>query len=92
MSWWLPLARERRSRMEIVIDILTEALSDVNKTRIMYRANLNFLRFERYFSDLLDKGLIIKANSPRGKELYRTTEKGRRFLKIMQDAEEIFSP
>lgn len=86
------MARERRGRIQIVVDILTEALNGSNKTRIMYRANLNFLRFERYFSDLLEKGLIAELNSPRGKVVYRTTDKGKRFLKIMRDAEDIFSP
>jgi len=85
------LAGERRGRIQIVVDILTEALNGSNKTRIMYRANLNFLRFERYFSDLLEKGLMAEVNSPLGRVVYRTTDKGKRFLKIMQDAEDIFS-
>ena len=40
--------------MEVVADILTEVSQRANKTRIMYRANLNFSRFERYFSELDD--------------------------------------
>jgi len=81
----------RRSRLEVVADILTEALNGANKTRIMYRANLNFLRFDRYFSDLLGKGLILRENTSDGNVLYRTTDKGRRFLKIISNAVEIIS-
>ena len=50
----------RRSRTQVIIDILAEASEGANKTRIMYRANLNFLRFKRYLSELLDKGLIVE--------------------------------
>jgi len=81
----------RRSRLEVVADILTEALNGANKTRIMYRANLNFLRFDGYFSELLDKELIVEENASDGKAVYRTTDKGRRFLKIIRGAEEIIS-
>ena len=74
-----------------MVDILTEALNGANKTRIMYRANLNFLRFHRYFSDLLDKGLIVEENASDGRVMYQTTDKGRRLLKIISSAEEIIS-
>jgi len=77
--------------LEVVADILTEALYGANKTRIMYRANLNFLRFHRYFSELLDKGLMVRENGSDGRVVYRTTDKGRRFLKIISNAEEIIS-
>ena len=75
--------------MEVVADILAEALNGANKTRIMYRANLNFLSFHRYFSELLDKELIVRENASDGRVVYRTTDKGRRFLKIIRDVEEI---
>jgi len=73
--------------LEVVADILTEALNGANKTRIMYRANLNFLGFHKYFSELLDKGLIVREDTPDGRVVYRTTDKGRRFLKIISNAE-----
>lgn len=58
----------RRSRTELIIDILTEALSGTNKTKIMYRANLNFLRLKRYFSELESKGLIEVLDNPGRKD------------------------
>ena len=81
----------RRSRLEVIADILAEALNGANKTRIMYRANLNFLRFDRYLSDLLDKGLIVRKNTSDGRVIYRTTDRGKRFVKIITNAEEIIS-
>ena len=80
----------RRSRTEVIIDILSEALGEANKTRIMYRANLNFLRFNRYFGELLDAGLIEVFDNPgsefSGGVVYRTTEKGRELLKVLEKA------
>ena len=81
----------RRSRLEVIADILAEALNGANKTRIMYRANLNFLRFDRYLSDLLDKELIVRKNTSDGRVIYRTTDRGKRFVKIITNAEEIIS-
>jgi len=75
----------------VVADILMEALNGANKTRIVYRANLNFLRFDSYFSDLLIKGLIAEENTSGGRTIYRTTDRGRRFLKIIGDAESIIA-
>ena len=80
----------RRSRTELIIDILSEASGGANKTRIMYRANLNFLRFNRYFGELLDAGLVEVVDNPGSKSgviVYRTTEKGRELLKVLEKAE-----
>ena len=77
--------------MKVAADILAEALKGANKTRIIYRAYLNFLRFDRYFSELMDKGLIVQENTSDGRAIYRTTDKGKRFLKLISSAEEIIS-
>jgi len=84
----------RRSRAEVIVDILSEAMKGANKTRIMYRANLNFLRFERYFGELLAKGLIVVVDNPgvySGGVVYQTTEKGRELLVILRQARDIVS-
>ena len=84
----------RRSRTEVIVDILGEALRGANKTRIMYRANLNFLRFDRYFGRLLEAGLVEVVDNP-GEEfggvVYRTTERGRELLETLRKASEIIS-
>jgi len=85
--------RRRRSRVEVIIEILTEALGGVNKTRLMYRCNLNLGRFNRYLKELLDAGLIerVVANPEGDVVLYRTTDKGRELLKILRRVGEFMS-
>jgi len=75
--------------MEVIADILTEAVSGATKTRIMYRVGLNFLRFERYFSELLDKNLIAEVENSESYRMYITTEKGEQLLKILKNAEQL---
>ena len=78
--------------MEVIADILTKALNGAKKTRIMYRANLNFLRANRYLSELLERGLIVEEDDPNGGSVYyRTTERGKELLKVLKKAEELVS-
>ena len=49
----------RRSWPEITIDILDVTSTPSNKMRIMYKSNLNFERFNKYFNNLLKKGLML---------------------------------
>ena len=84
--------RKRRSRSEVICEILSEALNGANKTRLMYRCNMNFVRFNRYLSELLDAGLVeCVGSNPGGIILYRTTEKGRELLKVLRKANELLS-
>jgi len=63
----------------------------------MYRANLNFIRFERYFRELLVKGLIVVVDNPgvysggSGGIVYQTTGKGKVLLDMLRQAGEIVS-
>jgi predicted transcriptional regulator len=62
-----------------------------NKSRVMYRANFNFLRFKRYFY-LLNNGLIVEVNNPTsGKVVYKTTDEGEALLKVLKKAERFIS-
>jgi len=63
-----------------MMDILDEAFRGVNKTKIVYGANLNFNMAERYLPLLLTRGLMVKLDGERG-DLYRITERGREVLK-----------
>ena len=74
------MARGRRGRVEIMMDILDEAFAGVNKTGIVYGANLNFNMAERYLALLINRGLLVKLNGERG-DVYRITEQGREILK-----------
>jgi predicted transcriptional regulator len=92
-SWyWMGRSRHRRSRTEVIVSLLEEALSGANKTRLMYHCNLNFMRFNSYLKELLDAGLIecIDTN-PEGIVLYKTTEKGRELLRVLRKASEFLS-
>ena len=56
---------------------------ETKKTHIMYRANLNFVSFNKYFFALLEKGLMVELNDPDGGMVYRTSEKGRDLFKLL---------
>jgi len=84
--------RRRRSRTEVICDILSEALGGANKTRLMYRCNLNFVRFNRYFGELLDAGLIECVDSnPGDLVVYKTTDKGCELLQVLRKANDLMS-
>ena len=84
--------RHRRSRTQVIVEILSEALGGANKTRLMYRCNLNFERFNRYLHELLDAGVVERINpNPSGVPLYKTTDKGRELLMVLRKASEFMS-
>jgi predicted transcriptional regulator len=64
----------RRSREEIVSQILDVCLNGANKTRIVYQANLNFRTINPYLDLLIEKNLIKVSQ---GQILrYETTPQG----------------
>jgi len=84
--------RRRRSRIEVICDILSEAFGGANKTRLMYHCNLNFMRFNRYLQELLDAGLIERVGSnPGSVVLYKTSDKGRELVKVLRKANDLMS-
>jgi predicted transcriptional regulator len=64
----------KRSRLEIISQILEISMDGASKTNIVYQANLNFKTVNPYLDILTKKGLI-KINEG-GKILYETTPKG----------------
>ena len=85
-------SRRRRSRTQVVCDILSEALDGANKTRLMYHCNMNFLRFNRYLDELLEAGLLVRMDSnPSNVVLYKTTDNGRELLRVLRRADEFLS-
>jgi len=80
----------RRTRTEVIREILDEACDSTNKTRLMYRCNLNFMRFNRYLRDLLESGLIAEVEeNPSGSILYKTTEKGHELLNVLRRVKDL---
>jgi predicted transcriptional regulator len=72
---------QRRSRMDVISSILEAATNDSKKTRIMYRATLNFKQMKRYLPLLIRRGLLEKVQTESSRSLYKTTQKGLDFLK-----------
>lgn len=83
------LSNPKRSWPAITVDILETTVRPTNKMRIMYRANLNFDRFSRYFGDFLRKGFIEEVNNGDGRRLYRITERGSYLLDVLKTAQEL---
>jgi predicted transcriptional regulator len=77
--------KERRGKLEIMKDILSTAREGVRKTEMVYRANLNFNRAERYIPFLEERGLMEYSGS-----VYKTTEKGEEFLREYRMIKELF--
>ena len=69
----------RRTRMDIIAKILSAALNDKLKTRIMFKASLNYNQTEEYFDFLIKAGLLRKDRSGK-RTFYKTTDKGREFI------------
>lgn len=77
----------KRGRIDIIIDVLETAKEGVNKTRIIYKANLNFKLVDKYLALLQKNGLIEKKM-----DKYIITEKGKRFLERAQDVVSNYPP
>jgi predicted transcriptional regulator len=81
----------KRDWQAISIDILEASLTPQKKMRIMYKSNLNFERFNRYFYDLLRKGFVEEVNDSDGRSSYKISERGKTLLVALRKARELFS-
>ncbi|HDS44798.1 MAG TPA: transcriptional regulator [Methanomicrobia archaeon] len=68
--------KKRRTKFDILVDILEVSRNGALKTQIVYRANLNYNRIDRYLKTLEQNGLLVNAEA-----CYTTTEKGEEFLR-----------
>ncbi len=80
--------RDRRSRHEIMIDILRIVVRETNITRIVYGANINFKMAQTYMAYMVEKGLV-EPLSRDGKICYKITDKGRIFLEKFSELVEL---
>ena len=67
----------KRERTEIIAEILCCCSEQKNKTDIMYKVNLNHAQLQRHLKSLTLQGLLVSDSNK-----YVTTKKGRRFLKL----------
>ena len=74
----------KRSRQEIISQILEICMNGASKTKIVYQANLNFRTVNPYL-ELLIKNDLIRVNEERV-ILYETTPKG---LRLLEDIKQI---
>jgi predicted transcriptional regulator len=81
---------KRRTRLDIIAEILDAASGGAVKTRIMRKTNVNFFQFIEYAKYLSEVGLIeiVKVD---GKTIYKTTEKGKLLLDRFNETEKIFN-
>ncbi|HEX5458054.1 MAG TPA: DUF4364 family protein [Candidatus Nitrosotalea sp.] len=68
-----------RSRTEIISMILDSVTVGTTKTKIMYKAYLSYTQLKEYLSLLEESGMI---GYEEGAQVYRITDKGRKFLKL----------
>jgi predicted transcriptional regulator len=69
-----------RGKIQITADILCLSTVAIKKTHIMYKANLSYEQVNYYLSDMLNNDLISQHILEDG-IVYRTSEKGREYLK-----------
>jgi len=76
----------KRSKWEITYAILKALQNgETSKTRIMYKAYLDWRNFTKYIEFLMDKGIVVEKDG--GK--LEMTEKGEKVLKIMEELVEL---
>ena len=71
--------RRKRSKYEIVHDILSNCQNGAKKTWVMYRANLSYDLTTNYINELMKNGLIENRDG-----IYVTTEKGKQLLELLE--------
>ena len=67
----------KRSRMEIMAQILSFCFQKRSKTRIMYATNINYAQLKGYLNFLTSQGLLTQNSGE-----YVIAEKGYRFLEL----------
>jgi predicted transcriptional regulator len=71
----------KRSKQEIIAQILEVCLESASKTRIVYQVNLNFRTINPYL-EILIKNNMIEAGG--GQRLYKTTPNGADLLETIK--------
>ncbi|MDE1816919.1 MAG: DUF4364 family protein [Thaumarchaeota archaeon] len=77
-----------RSRTEIISMILESVTIGTTKTKIMYKAYLSYTQLKEYLTLLEGSGMIGYEN---GAQIYRITDKGRKFLKLSTEIGDMVS-
>ena len=78
----IAISMKYRTTTAIVAEILRLASHSMSKSRIMYKAFLSHHQLNTYLHMLTERGLIASEGN-----MYRTTEKGFRFLELYEQLE-----
>ena len=78
-----------RSRTDIVALILEATQEGAAKTKIMYKAFLSYSQLKDYLSILLERELIEYSDKD---QIFRITDKGRRYLVLYSKVMELITP
>jgi len=79
----------KRTRFDIMRDILKASIGGANKTKIVYGAKLNF-RIAKQYIDFLIEAEMLQQKSHGKNSTYHTTEKGKEILSKFEFFESIF--
>jgi predicted transcriptional regulator len=85
---------KRRDRHDIVVEILRTAVEGKIKTHIMYKAKLSYAQLNEYLPLLVQKGFLENTSIRHKrviKRVYKTTEKGQRFLDNFESIKKLWS-
>jgi predicted transcriptional regulator len=80
---------QKRSKDQIIANILDICREGAGKTKIVYLANLNFRTVNRPLDLLQKKGFLEAIQGER--VIYRTTQAGVRAMETLQNARAIYS-
>ena len=69
------MKKKKRSKFEIIAEILEVCKRGALKTRVVYGTDLNFQLASKYLARLKSSGLIEERG-----DLFYTTDRGKRFL------------
>ena len=79
----------KRSKSDIMLDVLNVCRNGASKTSIVYRANLNFNTATPYIDLLSEKGLLNIREGPG--TLYETTPQGMEAIKTLRQLSNFLS-
>ena len=83
---------KNRSKLDIIYDVLASATCGVKKTHIMSRANLSSEQMNYYFNTLLHHSLLNAEKDSENNSVYKTTQKGIRFLHCCAQIKSLIAP
>ena len=81
----------QRSKFDVIAAILAICLTDSLKNHIVGKGNFSDAMANHYISILLYHDLLASSKDPGGRTYYRSTEKGRQFLRHYGEMQGLFS-